>query len=249
MTALVDEAPARANVRRAAVPEIDLVQDVHEFLLDEPQMLDHDNAEIVDAQLMLSEKQLRDELLGGPGVWIGASIIDAVLSMVKQDLPEGVFVEDSIYSAWAFADPKRSATRGALHAERYGNFVCIIFAVFIGGNHWVVFEALPAQRIRVYDSVANSWRQHKQLLHSFQMYIAAATGSRPGEWHFEACPCPQQTTDDCGLFMLCNIRALVAGLDVFCASGPGQQHGRRRVMDLRRRIAQEIQNHQLDPWV
>ncbi len=90
---------------------------------------------------------------------------------------------------------------------------------------------------------------HFSLFHllCFKTFLHAATGI--DQWAVRTPPCPQQKKDDCGVYMLSNLRYRSRKEDVFGASGPGKRGGKGVVEGLRERIAREIETNTLAEWM
>ena len=81
----------------------------------------------------------------------------------------------------------------------------------------------------------------------FKTFLQAATGI--DQWAVRTPKCPQQKKDDCGVYMLSNLRYRSHKKDVFGPSGPGKRGGKDVVEGLRERIAREIETDTLVEWL
>lgn len=184
--------------------------------------------------------------------WINDSIIDAYVRLLGYGCQGAVFLEYSTFCAVLCGySVREAATRGHKNVDRYAGCDRVLLPANVNKNHWVLFEAhLNSMQLHVYDSAGKLWAKDKQCRSHLQAYFAGLAGSQAREWQVKAQKCPQQVEDDCGAFMLSNLRYRLASEQVDGVSAPQQGRGLAgTVLELRRRIAREIEAGALEEWL
>lgn len=184
--------------------------------------------------------------------YVSDSVIDAIVQLLGYGRHGAVYLEYSTFAAVLCGHSvNQAARRGRLNVDRYTGCERVLLPTNVNGNHWVLFEAhLNLMQLHVYDSAGELWAKDKQCRVQLQSYFAGQAGSQAREWQVKARKCPQQVNDDCGVFMLSNLRYRLADEEVDGVSAPQRGRSlRASVAELRDRIAREINAGALEPWL